>query len=131
MTGFGAAEGPVLGGRLRMDVRTVNHRHLQMQLKVPDELLPLEGELREALRSAFDRGHVTVTARWIETPEAFGSIGVNIERAREVVSALRELQTALGLSGEVDVALVARQPDVLAAREGDTSCKINQNTRKT
>ncbi len=42
MTGFGAAEGAVSGGRLRLEVRTVNHRHLNVQLRVPSELADLE-----------------------------------------------------------------------------------------
>ncbi len=38
MTGFGSAEGPVANGRLQVDLRTVNHRHLSVQVKVPSML---------------------------------------------------------------------------------------------
>jgi uncharacterized protein (TIGR00255 family) len=117
MTGFGAAAGPAGGGRLRVDVRTVNHRHLTLQFKLPDELAPHEGELRVLARQHFDRGQVTTTARWDEVPAAGAAFGVNHERAREVIAALRELQTAFGLPGDVDLTLVARQPEVLERRE--------------
>jgi uncharacterized protein (TIGR00255 family) len=114
MTGFGAAEGPVAGGRLRIEIRTVNHRYFNFAPKLPADLSGLEGELRERLRREFDRGHIAVQARWSEYPERAGGLAVDLDRARMVATRLRELQTALGLGGEVTVELVARQPDVLS-----------------
>ena len=70
MTGFGAAEGAVAGGWLRLEIRTVNHRYFNLAAKLPGELSALEGELRERLRREFDRGHVAVQARWTEYPGA-------------------------------------------------------------
>jgi uncharacterized protein (TIGR00255 family) len=114
MTGFGAAEGPVAGGRLRVEIRTVNHRHFNLAPKLPGDLGGLEGELRERLRREFDRGHVAVQVRWTESPGRTGGVAVDLDRARVVASRLRELQAALGLGGEVTLELVARQPDVLS-----------------
>ena len=114
MTGFGAAEGPVAGGRLRVEIRTVNHRYFNLAPKLPSDLNGLEGELRERLRREFDRGHVAVQARWTEYPERAGGLAVDLDRARLVTSRLRELQIALGLGGEVTVEMVARQPEVLS-----------------
>ena len=121
MTGFGAAEGPVAGGRLRVEIRTVNHRHFNLSPKLPTDLSAFEPELRDRLRKEFDRGHVAVQLRWSEYPHrAAGGIGVDLERARLVAARLRELQSALGLGGEITVDLVARQPEVLTTSgEGD------------
>jgi uncharacterized protein (TIGR00255 family) len=114
MTGFGAAEGPVAGRRLRVEIRTVNHRYFNLSAKLPSDLGSLEGELRERLRRDFDRGHISVQARWAESLEPVADFTVDLERARLVTNRLREMQSALGLGGEVTVELVARQPDVLA-----------------
>jgi uncharacterized protein (TIGR00255 family) len=114
MTGFGAAEGAVAGGRLRVEIRTVNHRYFNLAPKLPGDLSGLEGELRERLRREFDRGHVAVQARWTAYPERVGGFAVDLDRARLVTSRLRELQSALGLGGDVTLELVARQPDVLS-----------------
>jgi len=114
MTGFGAAEGPVAGGRLRVEIRSVNHRYFNLAPKLPADLSGLEGELRERLRREFDRGHLAVQARWTEYPERAGGLAVDLDRARLVASRLRELQSALGLAGEVTVEMVARQPEVLS-----------------
>jgi uncharacterized protein (TIGR00255 family) len=113
MTGFGAAEGPVAGRRLRVEIRTVNHRYFNLSAKLPSDLSSLEVELRERLRRDFDRGHVTVQARWTESVEADPGFTVDLDRARLVAARLREMQAALGLGGEVTVELVARQPEVL------------------
>lgn len=115
MTGFGAAEGPVAGRRLRVEIRTVNHRYFNLSAKLPGNLGSLEVELRERLRRDFDRGHITVQARWGEGLEAEVGFTVDLERARLVTTQLREMQSALGLGGEVTVELVARQPDVLTS----------------
>lgn len=114
MTGFGTAEGPVAGGRLRVEIRTVNHRYFNLAPKLPTDLSGLEGELRERLRREFDRGHVAVQARWTEHPERAGGLAVDLDWARLVTARLRELQSALGLAGEVTVEMVARQPEVLS-----------------
>jgi uncharacterized protein (TIGR00255 family) len=113
MTGFGAAEGPVAGRRLRVEIRTVNHRYFNLSAKLPNDLSSLEVELRDRLRRDFDRGHITVQARWTESLETDGGFDLDLERARLVADRLRQMQTALGLGGEVTVELVARQPDVL------------------
>ncbi len=119
MTGFGSAEAGVLGGRLRVDIRTVNHRYFNPQLKLPTELSGIEGELRERLRQLLERGHVAVTARWVEAPtEEGGAVAVDLERARQVVAAAKELKKKLKLKGDVDLAFVARQPDVMATTNG-------------
>src|SRR5882724_9790556 len=122
MTGFGAAEGPVAGGRLRVEIRTVNHRHFNLAPKLPGDLSALEGELRERLRREFDRGHIAVHARWTAYPERAGGFAVDLDRARLVTSRLRELQSALGLGGDVTLELVAQaaaECRAMRAREGE------------
>jgi uncharacterized protein (TIGR00255 family) len=54
-----------------------------------------------------------VTARWVSAPVATAGIAVDVDRARAVIAALRELKRKLKLKGEPDLAFVARHPDVL------------------
>ena len=113
MTGFGTAEGAVSGGRLRVELKTVNHRHFNPALKLPGELAAIEGDLREALRKEFDRGHIAVSVRWAEWTQKGATLTVDLGRAREVSDRLRELRDELGLTGQVSLELVARQSGVL------------------
>ncbi|HSD33169.1 MAG TPA: YicC/YloC family endoribonuclease [Gemmatimonadales bacterium] len=123
MTGFGAAEGTVAEGRLRVEIRTVNHRYFNPQLKLPYDLNGLESDLRDRLRRLLERGHVAVTARWLEQPATAGGVTLDLDRARAVVRALRQLKKSLRLKGEPDLAFVARHPDVLAATSDGTAAR--------
>src|SRR5207245_2161523 len=87
MTGFGTADGSALGGRLRIEIRTVNHRYYNPQFKLPFELAGVEGPLRERLRQLLERGHVAVAARWLEPPPGEGTVSVDLARARQGVEA--------------------------------------------
>ena len=78
MTGFGAAEGSVAGRRLRVEIRTVNHRYFNLSAKLPGDLSSLEVELRERLRREFNRGHITVQARWTESLDGDAGFGLDL-----------------------------------------------------
>ena len=121
MTGYGSAEGAVGGGRLRVEIRTVNHRFFNPALRLPAELAPLEGEMRELLRRRLERGHASVSARWVESPRADGAVAVDVAKAKAVLAALKDLKKRLKLKGEPDLAFVARLPDVLTVRGGDSA----------
>jgi len=118
MTGFGSAEDRVLRGRLRIEIRTVNHRYFNPQLKLPADLAGVEIEMRERLRQLLERGHVTVTARWVDMPGPEREVTIDLSRAKQVVAAAQQLKKKLKLKGSVDLAFVARQPDVLTASNG-------------
>lgn len=113
MTGFGVADGPVAGGRLQVEIRTVNHRHFNVQLRLPPALQPLEETFRQHLRGRLERGHVSVSARWLEEPVSRDLVTVDVDRARSVLVALAQLRAALDLPGAIDLQFVARQPEVL------------------
>lgn len=115
------------GGRLQVEARSVNHRHLSIQLKLPADLQAMEGEIRERLRERIERGHVTITARWLEEREAAPAAQLDLERAREYARLAAELKHALALPGEVDLAWVTRMPGVLMeARAAQGSVSSDQ-----
>jgi len=120
MTGFGSAEDRVASGRgrLRVDIRTVNHRYFNPQLKLPADLAGVEIEMREWLRQLLERGHVAVTARWVDVPARESGVAVDLSRAKQVLAAAQQLKKKLKLKGTVDLAFVARHPDVLTAVNG-------------
>lgn len=125
MTGFGAAEGPVAGGRLRVEVRSVNHRHLNVQLKLPGQLMALEADIRERLRQHIERGAVTVWAGWAEEPPTSGGVEVDTERAKALVKELRKLGKTLKIKGDVDLATVSRLPDVVRISSSEVEIEPN------
>lgn len=118
MTGYGEAERDTAAGRLRAEVRTVNHRYFSANLKIARPIERFEPQIRDTLRAHLPRGHVNYALR-IEAPEANGAapgaVRVDEERARHYVDAMRALKASLQLAGDIDVAMIARLPDVLIA----------------
>jgi len=121
MTGFGTAEGPFAGGRVMVELRTVNHRHFSVQCRLPSELQRLEADLRERLRLHMERGHATLLVRWTASPVSPVSVQLDLDRARSVLAALEELKRVLGLQGDVDLGFIARQPEVLTFAEAEVA----------
>lgn len=118
MTGFGTAESAVGTRRARVEIRTVNHRFFNLAARLPAELSAHEAAVRELLRGRFDRGHVSVSAQWIdETPAPLAAI--DIDRAIAVKAALGELAERLGMPGVVTFEQVLRFPDVIGTRRND------------
>lgn len=117
MTGFGAAEGPVGGSRVSVELRSVNHRFFNPSIKLSTALSQWEGEVREALRQRIARGHVTAMAR-VERNEESG-LSVDEARFARFAADLLRLRDAHGLSGDVDVATVLRMPDVMRVQQDE------------
>jgi uncharacterized protein (TIGR00255 family) len=117
MTGFGSAEGQVGGAQVAVEVRSVNHRFFNPSIKLPSEFARFEGDIRESLRRAVTRGHVTLFAR-ISREQAAGRI--DEVRFAAYVQQLRDLQQRYGLDPTLDVGTILRLPEVLASREDDS-----------
>jgi uncharacterized protein (TIGR00255 family) len=119
MTGFGSAsgdgQGPSQGGALRVEVRAVNHRYLQVKIRIPAELGGLEPEIDELVRSRLARGSVVVT---ISAQAASGlPTQLNVEAARHYQHLLRQLAGELGIEGEPSLELLMGLPGVVKGEE--------------
>jgi uncharacterized protein (TIGR00255 family) len=114
MTGFGSAERSTPAGVLQVEIRTVNHRYLNVNARLPTVLARFEPELREWLRTSFNRGHVNCTVRLEVGGEAAETIGVRIDEVRvgAYLAALRGIGERFGIPGEPDLAMVSRFADI-------------------
>ena len=97
MTGFGEAEIAIPAGRLRVELRTVNHRYLNVNARLPVALARWEPEIREWLRRHFVRGHVNCTVRLERenNPAAAVGIRLDVDRAAAYVALLGDRPPAL------------------------------------
>ncbi|HEU4723030.1 MAG TPA: YicC/YloC family endoribonuclease [Gemmatimonadaceae bacterium] len=111
MTGFGAADGLVGGGRVSVEVRSVNHRFFSPSIKLPNALARWESDVRDALRRKVSRGHVTLAARFDREDEASA---IDQGRFGAYVAQLRALQEKYDLDRALDVGTVLRLHDVFA-----------------
>ncbi len=77
MTGFARREQVLESGCLIWEVRTVNHRYLEVALRTPEELRSAEGEMRAAIQAAAKRGKVDAVLHWRPTADKKAAIEVN------------------------------------------------------
>jgi uncharacterized protein (TIGR00255 family) len=119
MTGFGEAAADTPAGRLRAEIRTVNHRYFNPSIRLARGLERFEPQMREWLRSRLSRGHIHCTVRLDREgdTDSAGALRVDHARARQYVDALNALRDELGLSGAVDVSMLSRFSDVLTWEE--------------
>jgi len=118
MTGFGDAERETAAGTLRVELRTVNHRHLNANFRLPSALMRWEGEMREWLRAHFQRGHVNCSVR-LEPPAGTPrGMRLDPDRVQSYLALLNELRERYGVAGEPDLALITRFNDVFVRDEG-------------
>lgn len=118
MTGFGEAERAVDGGRLRVEIKTVNHRFLNTSVRTPAGFDRVEHEIQQWIRPFLARGHATI-AVLLERDESGPQDGelpvLDLPRARHFAELLRSMRDALALDGGVDVGSVLRMGDVVRA----------------
>lgn len=110
MTGYGGSERTDGERRIRVDVRSVNHRFLDLQTRAPRLLMPVEDRIRRAVEARLARGRVTVFVDWRDAGEA--ALALNRAAARKLVADLRGLGEELGLPGDVDLRALSSFPQI-------------------
>jgi uncharacterized protein (TIGR00255 family) len=113
MTGFAAASTEMPGISLAVELRSVNHRYLDVTIKVPDELRTLETSLRERLAAAQKRGKVECRVALLRTVGAAGGIAINVERVQQLAAAAAGVVRAMPGTPPLTTADVMRWPGVI------------------
>jgi uncharacterized protein (TIGR00255 family) len=118
MTGYGRAEAAGVRVALLVECKSVNHRHLDIALKLPRLLGGFELDARRLVQSAVQRGRVEVAVSLAPVEGAtLTPLTVNAAQAREFAAAARRLAGELGLLGEPTVEWVLGQPGVVTREE--------------
>ncbi|MGC2723074.1 MAG: DUF1732 domain-containing protein, partial [Candidatus Acidiferrales bacterium] len=111
MTGYAQARAVENGWSLRVTIRAVNHRFLDLHLRIPEGFEPLEPRIRQLLRERVRRGHLDVTLYYeLAGPAA---VGVNREVAAAYLKAVESLRKEFGIATEPDLASILRLPGVI------------------
>lgn len=127
MTGYGEAERSTPAGTLQVEVRTVNHRHFNANLRLPQALSKWEGEMREWLRAKLSRGHVNCAVRLEPLAGDAGARGLKLDedRVAAYLALFHQLGERFGVHGQPDLAMLTRFSDVIVRDDsGDTALVI-------
>jgi uncharacterized protein (TIGR00255 family) len=117
MTGFGKGEGDTALGKLYVEVRSVNHRYCDINIKLPKRLAPFENRIKETIRSQVSRGRIDVSLKLDNLGEEKIQLHVDLHLAEQYYQALQSLREKLQLKDEVSLALLAGSKDLITAKE--------------
>jgi uncharacterized protein (TIGR00255 family) len=115
MTGYAAAAREFPGGALSLELRSVNHRYLDIQFRVPEELRAVEPSLREALAAKLTRGKVECRIAYAPLAAARAAPEIDAALLTHLVSLNARVKAALPQARDLGVADVLRWPGMLGA----------------
>jgi uncharacterized protein (TIGR00255 family) len=114
MTGYGQAESnPEQSIRFKVEIRSVNHRYLDVSIRMPREIQSLEDRVRKAVQQAVGRGRVDVFISWKVDSDDTVHVTVDHGLARAYLQALGEICQVCTLQESPGLEMLTRFPDVL------------------
>ena len=127
MTGFARAEVKSPEYTLVWEVRSVNHRYLEMHLRLPEEFREIETALRETVRKKLQRGKLEATIHLQPEQGGDSSIGLDADRLAQVADACRRIGAQVDNCAPVNPLEVLRWPGVQIVRELDREALHQQS----
>ncbi len=119
MTAFSRKESVSDWGTLVWEMRSVNHRYLDVSIRIADELRLIEPQVREKINLKLSRGKVEVSLRFKPSQTVSSQIAVNESLAGQVADAAKSLQKMIGDTQPLSALEVLRWPGVVGQAEAD------------
>ncbi|MBO5082720.1 MAG: YicC family protein [Lachnospiraceae bacterium] len=119
MTGFGRAEIADGNRKCTVEIKSVNHRYLDLNIKMPKKLNFFEAAIRNVLKEYIQRGKVDVFITYEDLTEQNVSIKYNKEVASEYLKYLRQMSEEFGLDDDIRVSTLSRYPEVFSMEDVD------------
>ena len=101
MTGYGEASHQDKHAKITVQVRSLNHRHLDLQLRVPREYLGFEEEIRKSLRETVSRGRIELFINRTFTPGHAREVELDEELLGKYLKAIQRAKNKFHLEGEI------------------------------
>ena len=117
MTGFGRSEVVTDERKITIELKSVNHRYLDLSIKMPKKLSFLEGSIRNLMKTYIQRGKVDVYITYEDYTINNGTLKYNKELAAEYIACLKQMQQDFDLDYDIKVSTLSRYPDILTMEE--------------
>lgn len=117
MTGFGRAEAEKYGHKITIELKSVNHRFLDINIRMPRFLMFLEDAVRQMLKDRLSRGRVDVFVNYEATGCSAKSVKLDLGIAKGYLAAAESLAAETGIENDLTVSALLRMPEVIAFDE--------------
>ena len=119
MTGFGRCEITENNRKFTVEMKAVNHRYLDVNVKMPKKLNFFESSIRNELKNYVTRGKIDLFITYEDLSENTSNVHYNRELAAEYFKYLRQMQEDFGLEDDIRVSTLSKYPDVFTMEEND------------
>ena len=126
MTGFGKASLENETRHYQIEIRSVNHRFLDINIKMPRSISYLEETVKKTISSKIKRGKIDVSILYNNTGTEGKSININNEIAKIYIKELRKLAEEENLISDIPVTEISKMPDVLQIQKNEDNDLIKQ-----
>ena len=123
MTGFGRCEFTDEKRKFTVELKSVNHRYLDVNIKMPKKLNFFESSIRALLKEYIERGKVDVYITYEDYTEDNYALKYNSALAAQYLDYLNRMAEEFGLENDIRVSNLSRYPDVLVMEEQDVDEK--------
>ena len=113
MTGFGRYESITDECRISVEIKAVNHRYLDLGIKMPKKFNGFEAAMRTLLKNYIQRGKVDVFITYEDYTEDHVSLRYNAALAGEYAEYFRKMAEQFGIENDLRTSVLARCPEVL------------------
>lgn len=117
MTGYGKGVSKRDGKIITIEIKTVNHRFLDCNIKLPRNFLFVEDRVKKAVSSAISRGHVDLYLTYEQSSTDEGAYTVDLELANNYLTAVRQLENGTGLANDVTLSTLLRVGDIVTRQQ--------------
>ena len=117
MTGYGRSEKITPLAKCSVEIKSVNHRYLDMSIKLPRKLNMFEADIREVLKDYIQRGKVDVFVSYEDYSKESVNIKYNQEIAAEYMKYFAKMAEDFELDDDIRVSTLARMPEVLVSED--------------
>ena len=117
MTGFGRCEIQQDSKKFTVELKSVNHRYLDVNIRMPKKLNFFETSIRTLLKSYANRGKVDIFITYEDLSQAQSSVKYNPLIAAEYMKYFKQMEEEFGLENDISVSALARFPEVLTMEE--------------
>ncbi len=120
MTGYGKGFAENSDARVTIEMKSVNHRYLDLNIKLPKKLNFLESQIRNKIAESIFRGKVDVYITLNEHADASYKVSVNEAMAKSYFESISSMASNLGIENDMRASSIVRLPDVIEIEEVDS-----------
>lgn len=117
MTGFGRAEASDENRKITIEIKSVNHRYLDVNMKMPKKLCIFESSIRTVLKEYVERGKVDIFITYEDFTDTNVSVKYNSEVAKAYAGYVDQIAKEFGLDNDLKATTLSRYPEVFTLEE--------------